>query len=71
VDDLRRFRLVRHHDVSGISGTGIVAYGVRFPDGVVVTRWNGRVAQTCVWASIEDAEAIHGHGGSTVVEWMD
>lgn len=67
----RRFRLLRHHDPSGISGTGVVAYGVQFPDGNVVTRWNGQIAQTCVWASIDDVEAIHGHNGATTVEWID
>jgi hypothetical protein len=68
---LRRFQLVREVDVSGVSGTGVVAYGVEFPDGVVVTRWDARIAQTCVWESIADVEAIHGHNGCTVVEWLD
>lgn len=69
--DLRRFQLVRTVDVSGISGTGVVAYGVQFPDGIVVTRWNAEIAQTCVWASVGHVEAIHGHGGATTVEWLD
>lgn len=34
----RRFTLVRHDDVTGVSGTGVVADGVRFPDGVVALR---------------------------------
>lgn len=67
----RIFTLVRDVDVSGVSGTGLVAWGVVFPDGKVATRWNGAVAQTCVWDSIADVEAIHGHGGATRVEWLD
>lgn len=67
----RRFRLIRHEDETGISGTGIVAFGIQFPDGNVVTRWNSDVAQTCVWASIEEVEAVHGHGGLTEIRWTD
>lgn len=67
----RRFRLVRDRDVSGVSGTGVVAHGVQFTDGAVVTRWDAAVAQTCVWASIHDVEHVHGHGGATRIEWID
>lgn len=68
----RRFHLVRDHDVSGVSGVGVVAEGVQFEDGVVVIRWcTGDHHSTVVWDSILDALAVHGHGGSTVVEWVD
>ena len=67
----RRFVLVRDEDETGISGTGLVAFGVMFPDGVAVTRWNSDVAQTCVWASMAEVEAIHGHGGRTRIVWTD
>ncbi len=73
-DRPRLFALERTVDVSGVSGTGTVAYGVLFPDGRVATRWNAGpdgVAQTCAWDSIHDVEAIHGHGGATVVRWLD
>jgi len=71
---MRRFILVRHADVSGVSGTGIVAEGIEFSDGRVATRWLapvGRPAQTCVWDRISDVEAVHGHGGLTRVHWVD
>lgn len=68
---MRRFKLVREVDVTGLSGTGVVAYGVMFPDGRVATRWRGKIAQTCVWDSIFDVEKIHGHGGKTRIEWVD
>lgn len=68
----RRFRLVRDHDVSGVSGVGAVAEGVEFTDGSCVVRWTaGEHRSTVVWASVEDALAIHGHGGATRVEWLD
>jgi hypothetical protein len=67
----RRFRLIRHHDVSGVSGTGPVAEGVQFTDGAVALRWYGDYPTTTVWDAIESVIAIHGHSGATEVEWLD
>jgi len=68
---MRRFQLVRDRDVSGVSGTGVVADGVLFDDGHAVTRWRAKIAQTCAWDSIDHVEAIHGHGGATRIVWVD
>lgn len=68
---MRTFQLHRDVDVSGVSGTGIVADGAVFPDGVTVIRWRGERQSTVVWPSIEDVEAIHGHGGATRIVWTD
>ncbi|GAB3831927.1 hypothetical protein [Kribbella italica] len=67
----RRFRLMRHEDVSGVSGTGPVAEGVQFTDGAVALRWYGDYPTTTVWDGIDSVVAIHGHGGATEVEWLD
>ncbi len=67
----RRFRLMRHEDVSGVSGTGPVAEGVQFTDGSVALRWYGDYPTTTVWDGIDSVIAIHGHGGATEVEWLD
>ncbi len=67
----RRFRLVRDRDPTGVSGIGVVAYGVVFGDGAAVTRWDAEVAQTCVWSSVDDVVAVHGHGGATRLVWID
>lgn len=67
----RRFQLQRAHDVSGVSGTGVVAFGVMFPDQTVAIRWRGRHASTVVWERLDDAIAVHGHSGATTVEWID
>lgn len=67
----RRFHLVRTVDVTGVSGTGVVAEGVEFDDGTTVVHWRGEHASTVVWASIASAEHVHGHGGLTRVEWVD
>lgn len=68
-DGARRFRLERDVDVSGVSGAGVVADGVVFSDGVTVVRWRGARRSTVVWDSLDDVEAIHGHGGATRVVW--
>ena len=38
-EGMRRFVMHREHDVSGVSGTGLVLEGVLFSTGVVVIHW--------------------------------
>ena len=84
---MRRFRLVRDVDHSGVSGCGIVADGVvydhpfavTFPDaerailpaGWVRMTWRTERSSTVLFRSVDDVVAIHGHGGSTRLEWME
>lgn len=68
---IRRFLLRRDKDVSGTSGLGHVAEGVCFSDGSVAMRWRGRYPSTTIYASTAHLEAIHGHGGGSVIEWLD
>jgi len=70
-DPPRRFQLVRSRDVSGVSGTGIVADGVQFPDGAVAIRWRGEHPSTVCWNGLADARVVHGHDGLTTFEWLD
>lgn len=68
----RRFVLRRHEDVTGVSGEGDVAWWLAFPDGTCVTRWCvTEIRQTCVWRSLADVEAVHGHSGATEIIWLD
>lgn len=67
----RTFQLQRDTDVSGVSGTGIVADGIVFGDGTTVLRWHGEYASTVVWPSFEAAIAVHGHDGKTRPVWSD
>lgn len=67
----RRFHLERDEDVSGVSGTGITAYGIQFFDGTVVMRWDTLVCSTGLYDSIEDLERISGHGGATRIVFDD
>jgi hypothetical protein len=68
---MRRFRLHRIRDESGISGTGTVAEGVAFTDGTVALRWLTATASTAVYASMADVAIIHGHGGATRIVYVD
>ncbi|WP_378735372.1 hypothetical protein [Nocardia brasiliensis] len=63
--NVRTFEFQRDADVTGVSGTGVVADGVTFDDGVTVVRWRGERRSTVVWPSVEDAIAVHGHDGAT------
>jgi hypothetical protein len=67
----RRFHLLRHDDVSEVSGTGVVAEGVLWSSGAVALHWPGYPSATSVWAEIYSLIAAHGHGGATEVVWLD
>lgn len=67
----RSFQLIRHRDVSGVSGTGPVAEGTQFTDGSAALHWYGEHPSTAVWPSVADILAVHGHQGATVLRWLD
>lgn len=67
----RTFHLVRHADVSGVSGTGVVAEGALWSSGAVALHWPGYPKSTSVWSGLDELLAAHGHEGDTVVVWLD
>lgn len=68
---MRRFHLVRDEDHTGVSGTGHVAEGIEFTDGTCAMRWLTLRSSTAIYDSAVHVEAIHGHNGTTRIEWMD
>ena len=68
---IRRFRLVRDEDLSGISGTGAVAEGVLFSSGKAVLSWCSNYGTIAIYEALDHIEAIHGHEGRTRIEWID
>jgi hypothetical protein len=70
---LRSFELHRDDDVSGISGTGVVAEGVVFSDGTVALRWLSEWPTSVVFhdRGVEALEAVHGHNGRTRIIYLD
>lgn len=67
----RTFELVRLVDHSGVSGTGVVAHGVQFVSGRVALHWHSNRPSTGVWDNVDDMLAVHGHGGDTILRWLD
>jgi hypothetical protein len=72
VPEVRNFILVRDEDVSGVSGTGVVAEGTKFSNGLVVVSWVSEwPTVTTHVRGMESVEFIHGHCGKTRVVWLD
>ncbi len=69
----RRFVLDRNVDVTGVSGTGVVAEGVEFSDGVCCVRWMTEWPSSVVWyeRGLDSVLHVHGHDGRTVVRFLD
>ena len=66
----RLFHMVRTRDVSGVSGTGVVALGTQYPSGKCTISWLGELSCIGVYDSLDQLLAIHGHGGNTQVEFL-
>ncbi|MGH3655693.1 MAG: hypothetical protein ACRDUA_03445 [Micromonosporaceae bacterium] len=70
----RLFALQRYVDLSGVSGTGVVAYGTCYPPtGTVTVCWLGRTtghSSIGVYDSLDAVRTIHGHHGYTEIVWL-
>lgn len=64
---MRTFELHRDEDLTGVSGTGVVAELVEFSDGVVSLRWLTEWPSSVCWydRGMDAVLAIHGHNGKT------
>lgn len=70
---MRKFYFLRHEDVNGFSGTGVVAEGVIFDDGTGAFTWlTPRKTVTTFW-DMADIDFMHGHNGKTdvIIEGRD
>lgn len=67
----KRFNFFRETDISGVSGTGVVAEGVLFSNNKVVVTWTGHHTSVNVFDSLAEFEAVHGHEGASKVDWID
>jgi hypothetical protein len=69
---IKTFRLIRDEDVSGVSGTGVVAVGAEFPTGRCIIEWlPGRfdVRSLNIYQNAGEIEQINGHDGATRIVW--
>lgn len=67
---VRSFILERDIDVSGVSGTGVVAEGTHFSNGKAVLCWVTKYQSVVVYDDIETLMLIHGHDGKTRLIWI-
>jgi len=69
--EMRRFRLVRIEDETGVSGTGIVAEGCEFSTGKCCLTWLSQFASVTIFDSMKVLEEVHSHHGKSKVEFYD
>lgn len=67
---MRRFSVNRCVDITGVSGTGLVAEGVQFDKHCVVV-WRTNLDSIEITPDTDTFLKIHGHDGTTVIEWRD
>jgi len=71
ISRMRRFFLVRLIDATGVSGTGVVAEGTVFTDGLSVIRWLREPYTMGIYRTLNDVLAVHGHEGGTQLHFID
>ena len=65
---LTTFKLFRTEDVTGISGTGVVAFGCNLGIGAVL-QWNSDIPSIVYYPNgLQQIVALHGHGNKTVIQ---
>ena len=71
ISRMRRFFLVRMTDATGVSGTGVIAEGTVFSDGLSVIHWLREPYTIGIYQSLNDVLAVHGHEGGTQLFYFD
>lgn len=67
---MRNFILDRKQDITGISGTGIIAYGVQWtPGGLCDMYWLG-TKTTGQYPSIDSIKSTHCYNNNASVIWL-
>lgn len=64
---MKTFYLLRHSDVHGNSGIGVVAEGVIFDSKLCAMTWNTEIPTVTTFRNIADVKKLHGHEGRTEV----
>jgi hypothetical protein len=64
---MKTFYLLRHQDVHGNSGTGVVAEGVIFDSGMCSMTWLSEFESVTTFRNIATVKRLHSHDGKTEV----
>lgn len=62
---MKTFYLLRHEDLHGHAGLGVVAEGVIFDDGSAVMTWLSRWKTVTTFENVIAVNELHSHGGRT------
>jgi hypothetical protein len=62
---MKKFYLLRHDDVNGNSGTGVVAEGCIFGDGTGSYTWLTHTKTVTAFLNTKQIMDLHSHGGRT------
>jgi hypothetical protein len=62
---MKKFYLLRHEDVNGNSGLGVVAEGVVWDHGMASMTWLTKYKTVTTFESITVVKLLHGHEGKT------
>ena len=64
---MKNFYLLRHEDVHGHSGLGVVAEGTIFDNGMVAMTWLSKWDTVTMFKSIQAVNDLHSHEGRTEI----
>lgn len=64
---MKTFYLLRHEDVHGHAGLGVVAEGVIFDDGSAVMTWLSKWKTVTTFENVQAVHELHSHNGRTEV----
>jgi hypothetical protein len=73
-DEARIFKMVRNGDETGVSGTGVVADGIEFPNGMVSVCWRSKTPSVNVYRSFVEFKHVHidAHpSNDTEIKWAE
>lgn len=59
--------LMRHHDVSGVSGEGPIGTVVEFESGLTAFHWDTDTPSVTVYTDVRHVLQLHGHGGASTL----
>lgn len=64
---MKTFYLLRHEDIHGNSGIGVVAEGIIFDSGMCAMTWLSDTPTVTTFRRIQDVNKLHSHEGKTQV----
>ena len=64
---MKRFYLLRHEDLHGHAGTGVVAEGTIFGDGTGSFTWLTERKTVTAFLRVKDIKDLHSHEGRTEI----